>query len=91
MFGFCCQLKFQRGPLVWDSLAVTFRELCPRDTKRVFLQVYSELYILAYSCVNLYENLVSVHDVADSIDLGDLLFGLWACFWVCLCDMALIL
>ena len=40
--------------------------------------------------MNLYENLVSVHDVADSIDLGDLLFGLWACFWVCLCDMVLI-
>ena len=48
------------------------------------------LPFLVYNCVNQYENLVSVHDVADSIDLGDLLFGLWACFWVCLCDMALI-
>ena len=73
MLGICCQLKFQRGCLVWDTLAVTFRELCLRDI-RVFLQVYSEFYTLDYSCVNQYENLVSVHDVTDSADLEDLLF-----------------
>ena len=49
------------------------------------------LPFLVYNCVNQYENLVSVHNVTDSADFGDLLFfGLWACFWVCLCDMALI-
>ena len=32
------------------------------------------LPFLVYNCVNQYENLVSVHDVTDSADLGDLLF-----------------
>ena len=32
------------------------------------------LPFLVYNCVNQYENLVSVHNVTDSTDLGDLLF-----------------
>ena len=32
------------------------------------------LPFLVYNCVNQYENLVSIHDVTDSADLGDLLF-----------------
>ena len=32
------------------------------------------LPFLVYNCVNQYENLVSVHDVTDSADLGDFLF-----------------
>ena len=47
------------------------------------------LPFLVYNCVNQYENLVSVHNVTDSTDLGGSLI-FWACFWVCLCDMALI-
>ena len=68
MFGLCCQLKFHCGPPVWNSLAVTLRELCPRDTKGVSSSF--GLFILVCSRVNQYENLVSVHDVANSTDLG---------------------
>ena len=42
-----------------------------------------------YNCMNYYENLVSIHNITNSTDLGDLIFSC-TCFWVCLCDMALV-
>ena len=55
MFGFCCQLKFQCGPLVWDSLAVTFRELCPRDIKGFSSSLFWAVHFSLQLCEPLWE------------------------------------
>ena len=59
----CCQLKFQCEPLVWDYLAVTFRELCPRDTKGFFFKFILSSTPWTTAFMGQYEGFVSVHGV----------------------------
>ena len=87
----CCQLKFQCGPLVWDSLAVTFRELCPRDTKRVSSSLFWTLHFILQLYKLMWDSCPSSWCCWLNRLGGALLSGLWACFWVCLCNMALVL
>ena len=59
-------------------------DLCPKDTER------SSSFFSLLLCESIWESCLDSWCYWLSRLGGSPIFGLWACFWVCLCDMALI-